>query len=286
MLETLKNRIAGVVASRHIAGTELADALVVCDWARRQNISTVISPWAQPGDSPRDMLRHYSEAVVAIRKEDIDSHLAVKLSAIDYDMGIFDELAGTARANNVRVHVDSLGPETASRSLAFLEKAAANYSNLGCTLPSRWQRSISDAERAAELGLHVRIVKGQWADPDAPRLDCRKQFLTIASKLAGSSSQVSVATHDYSLAQNALNLLSHSTTGFEVEQFFSLPRNGLELSRRFACTYRIYVAYRGPSMPYNWHFFLSRPSMLAWILYDFAAARKKPWANESPHDIQ
>ncbi len=277
MLETLRRNTVTAIAARNIAGVELSDALVVCKWAHKKGIRSILSPWAQPQESPDDMLNRYSAAAKAITSHGLDCYLAIKLGSIGDDIGLFRELVSAVRESNTRIHFDSLGPETASSKFSFLEKAVASYEHLGCTLPSRWKRSIDDAERAIELGLHVRIVKGQWSDPSAPRLDSRENYLAIVSRLAGRSRQVGVATHDYQLAKKALDRLRSSGTDFEVEQFFSLPLNAEELSQRIGCPYRIYVAYGSPGIPYNVKLSLSRPGLLAWILSDYVLKPARPW---------
>jgi proline dehydrogenase len=281
MLETLRRNTVTAIAARNIAGAELSDALVVCKWAHEKGIGSILSPWALPRESPDDMLNRYSAAARAITSHRLNCHLAIKLGSIGDDIGLFRELVSAVRESNIRIHFDSLGPETASSKFGFLEKAVASYEHLGCTLPSRWKRSVEDAERAIELGLYVRIVKGQWSDPSAPRLDIRENYLAIVSRLAGRSRHVGVATHDYQLARKALDRLRSSGTDFEVEQFFSLPLNAEGLSQQIGCPYRIYIAYGSPGIPYNVKLSLSRPGLLAWILSDYVLKPGRPWEDIS-----
>jgi hypothetical protein len=61
-------------------------------------------------------------------------------------------------------------------------------------------RSLQDAERIIDYGILVRIVKGQWADPSAPGLDPRRNYLDIIHRLSGRAAHVAIATHDRILA--------------------------------------------------------------------------------------
>ncbi len=277
MLDKFKNKAVAVISSRHVAGPDLKDALLIRDWAETRDVGTVISPWIGSLDSPRQVLQLYSDAISAVQPNHLGSHVAIKLSALGYDYGLFEELLGIARSKKVKLQIDSLEHESAAKTHALIEKASATYRNIGCTLPSRWLRSASDAERAAELRIHARVVKGQWHDPTSPKIDPRANFLTIVSKLAKRGADVSIGTHDYPLADKALEILAESDARFELAQFFSLPLNGFDLSRKYKCPYLIYIAYRSPYMPYNWHFFLSRPSMMAWLIRDFTIPRPRPW---------
>src|SRR5207237_6708266 len=110
--------------------------------------------------------------------------------------------------------------------------------DLGTTLPSRWRRSDRDAERALELGLRIRLVKGQWEGEEDR--EPREGFLALADRLAGRARHVAVATHDRALAAEALRRLG-ATPG-ELEQLYGLP-----LAPPGA---RVYVPYGRGYLPY------------------------------------
>jgi proline dehydrogenase len=277
MFRTLRKHIVKKISSRHIAGASLHNALTICHWAELQKIHSILSPWAYPGEPNRTVLESYIDVIKAIRERNINAYVSVKLESIDYDEGLFAELLEVARVNKVKVHLDSLGIDSASLNFKVLEKFTGLGFDLGCTLPSRWKRSVEDAERAIDLNLSVRVVKGQWPDPSAPKLDCRKNYIHIISKLSKGALHVGIATHDISLAEKAAGTLSSSNVHFELEQFFSLPLNGLNLSERLNCPYRIYIAYGSPGIPYNVRFAVSRPTLVGWIIKDFALRGKRPW---------
>ncbi len=284
MLNNLRKRVVHTIASRHIAGREIGDALRVCRWAQTNAYRVILSPWRSPDDSAKNMIARYKEAMRVISDERLDGYVSLKLNAIDSDMGMFRELVSMARSANVRLHLDSLGPDSANASFEFLEDAVSDYRNIGTTLPARWRRSLEDADRVYELGIPVRIVKGQWPDLDDPRLDCRKNYLDIAHRFAGRGIHVGIATHDYSLASRTSSLFKESGTSFELEQFFSLPLNTSSLANRIGCGYRLYVAYGYPEVPYNVRFGISRPGIIGWVVKDFAVRNRKPW-EKSPSSI-
>lgn len=73
---------------------------------------------------------------------------------------------------------------------------------IGVALPARWGRSLEDADAAVAGGLAVRVVKGEWPDPDRD-LDPRRAYLELIDRLAGRARHVGVATHDRELAREA-----------------------------------------------------------------------------------
>jgi len=278
MLRTIRNNLVKTIASRHVAGPGINEALVVCRWAQEHELRSILSPWAFPNESVKSMHDKFLASIEAIHNGNLDSYVSVKLEAIGYDMGIFDDLVDLAKEYKIRIHLDSLAPETAPKMLTFLEKAVLRHNDLGCTLPSRWKRSLSDADHVGELGVAVRIVKGQWKDLGAEKVDARENYVAIAKRLAGKARLVAVATHDLPLAEKALESLSTSNANAEFEQFFSLPLNGQKVATRFGYHYRLYVAYGYPGVPYNIRFTLSRPGIVGWVIADFALNHKKPWS--------
>ena len=53
-------------------------------------------------------------------------------------------------------------------------EGAPRAGDVGIALPGRWTRSVHDAELAEQLGLRVRVVKGQWADRVSGRRRSRR----------------------------------------------------------------------------------------------------------------
>jgi proline dehydrogenase len=224
----------------------------------------------------QECFERFKSDLYRLNEEEFTSYYSIKLSVLDYDFNLFLRLLEVARECNIRLHIDSLNPESAPTVFQFFKRTSAYNDILGCTLPSRWKRSLKDAERAVDLGLSVRIVKGQWKDPQH-KVNSRDNYLAIIKKLSGRARSVGVATHDIPLADKALGLLSGTDTHYELEQFFSLPLNGMDLADRYDCPYRLYVAYGAPAIPYNYRFALTRPSLAAWLVTDFVFKSSKPW---------
>src|SRR5207249_1194496 len=89
-------------------------------------------------------------------------------------------------------------PETAEQTWVLVRAAVLCRARVGCTLPARWQRSLRDADEAVDLGLRVRIVKGQWTDRGAGTnlsdSGVRDRFLAVVRRLAGRAGRPACGT--------------------------------------------------------------------------------------------
>lgn len=283
MLEKLRHRVVSRIASRHVAGNKLQDALKICAWANSRGYNYILSAW-QNGEltelSEEDKnknMESFISALTSVKKNSGNAYLSIKLDALGYDYALFYELLEMAKAARVRLHIDSLAPDSCDTNFRFLEDTSDYHDFLGCTLPSRWKRSLDDADKAIDLGLSVRLVKGQWEDP-FNKIDSRDNYLALAEKLAGKVPYIGIATHDKKLAVQTIQLLKGKQDHFELEQFFSLPLNGISLAKKYSVPYRLYISYGHPAIPYNYRFAMTRPALGVWMISDFAFHFKKPWA--------
>jgi proline dehydrogenase len=200
-------------------------------------------------------------ALEALAEADLDGYVALKPTALGYARPRIDSILGRAAELGVAVHFDSTSPEEAEPSWELLTEVARP--DVGCTLPSRWGRSLPDAKRAVELGLRVRIVKGQWPDPDYCARDEHARFLDIVDALAGRAQQVAVATHDRPLAAAAIARLAAAGTPVEHEVMLALPRRGPALAPT-----RVYVPFGHPYLPYAPARARQHPRVAAWVARD------------------
>ena len=266
--------VAKRTARAYIPGPRIDDALRVCHWLSDHALASTIAFWDGPENTPPDVAKQYVAGVDTIARENIDSYLSIKVPSIHYDWDLLAEVVDRGVEKNIRVHFDSLGPETADDTFALIEKAAVRHSDLGCTLPSRWARSVDDVERAVAMKLGVRVVKGQWADPAQPKLDARANYLAVIDRLAGRVPRVAVATHDVALLRECLKRLRAARSYCEVELLFGLPvRPCIRVAREMGVTARLYVPYGEAYLPYTLSQARQRPVVFWWIVRDTLLAR-------------
>jgi hypothetical protein len=235
-----------------VGGDTIEDALAVARKLAEDGASSTLGYWETADSGGRPVVDVYLEAVERVAASGLDSTLSIKPPAMSFDAGFAAELAAAAAKLGVRIHCDSHGSEVADPSHAMEQAMLESLSgaSLSTTLPGRWSRSLSDAERAIELGLAVRVVKGQWPDPGEPKRDMQAGFLEVIDRLAGRARHVGVATHEVPLAAEAIARLQAAGTPCELELLFGRPMaQPLRWAREQGVRVRIYVPYGAGYIP-------------------------------------
>jgi proline dehydrogenase len=263
------------LAASHLAGPAVGDALRLAERFSARGWSCAIGPWVSPDRTPKENLALYCEGIDALTARKLDGYISIKLSTLGYDDGMFAELLARAAPAGMRVHSDSIGPESADRTMAMIGTAAARFRNVGATLPAGWRRSRADAAKLLEWGVAVRIVKGQWADPAGPIPDIRSAYAGVAKALAGARAKVGVATHDRRVAAGSLAVLKAAGTPCEMEQISGLPPNCAALASSVGVPFRVYIPYGFPYLPYNIWQVRTRPAVAFWAMRDFIAGKHR-----------
>jgi len=267
MIRTLWSPLARRAARAYVAGPALDDALGACRRAARRGIASTIGFWNGNDQSPEEVAAAYLDTVDGLGRANLDCYLSVKALPLGFSRELSNAIVMRARQAGVRVHFDSLGPETVEPTFAMLEDSRARHRRLGCTLPGRWSRSLRDADRAAELGLDVRVVKGQFPGDD--EMDPRTGFLAVVDRLAGRARFVAVATHDTPLARMALDHLLSAGTPCEAELLYGLPwRPAVRAARVKRVAARLYVPYGQAWLPYRLSEARENPGLLWWVTRD------------------
>lgn len=267
-------------ARAYIAGDTLDEAMHVADTLMGEGLGATIGFWDSPENSPRAVAYEYVQGVRALAGHE-HAYLSIKTPALGFSRELLAEVIDEARRHRVRVHFDSLAPEEADRNRALCEEFLETGAELSYTLPGRWERSIRDAAWAAERGITVRVVKGQWADPIDPHRDLRQGFLDVIDALAGKARHVEVASHDAPLVAEAVRRLRDAETSCGVELLYGLPmRESLRQAGWLALGVHIYVPYGKSYLPYALSRVRSNPRMAWWLLRDVVAAMKPVRLNE------
>jgi proline dehydrogenase len=265
-------------ARRYLAGPALVDALRAADRITARGYGIVIGFWNPDEAEPRAVAAENLAVVDALRERGRDWCLSIKAPALGYSAELVEEIAVAHSESGQLLHFDSHGCESAEATLALAAGVQRVHRDVGVTIPGRWRRSCADAERAAEQSLRVRVVKGEFADPDFPALDMTEGCLEVIDRLAGRARHVSVATHDERLAAEAIARLSAAGTPHDIELLLGLPPGPVTVIARAArLQVRMYVPYGHVSLRYGLAFLARNPRRVRWLARDLLLGRRHLW---------
>lgn len=263
-------------AGAYLAGAELSAALETGDRIAARGYGVVLGFWNADGAEPEAVVAENLSAIDAIRPRGPDWYLSIKAPALAYSSELVGRIVQAAVPLGAIVHFDSHAPDTADQTIALAVQTREAHDQVGITIPGRWRRSIADAERAIESGLRVRLVKGEWPDPDEPDRDMREGFLAVLDRLAGRAAHVSVATHDAVLAGEAIGRLARSGTSRDVELLVGLPFDRVVAVAGTAdLPVRVYVPYGHASLRYGLQYLRRNPRRIWWLARDLLLRRRR-----------
>jgi proline dehydrogenase len=252
----------------YVGGETVDDALTIARRLSEEGLPTTLGFWDTKDYAAPEVAEICLGAIRAVATSGLDSYLSIKPPALRFDRTLAASIARLAQASQMRVHCDSHGPDVAaaSHTMEAAMLAHLDAGSLSTTLPGRWSRSVADADWATERGLRVRVVKGQWPDPDDSDRDMSLGYLEVIDRLAGRARLVGVATHDVPLAAEAIARLRARGTPFELELLYGMPmESSLRWAKEERAPVRIYVPFGKGFIP-SAVGVLRRNPRLAWLV--------------------
>jgi proline dehydrogenase len=265
-------RIASTIV--RVEPFDLAGGVQICLALAAHGIGSTIGKFTSVRDEPAEIVADYCGASDVMRETANGTfYLSLKPPALDFALEPTVAIASRAFANGHGVHFDSHGHDVVEPSLALLDRLLAWRESNGGTfdsgkfsvsIPSRWKRSIADAEWAAERGVIVRLVKGEFrAASGSVELESRRAFVDLAERLTSRVPTLAIGTHDYDLAHDVLTRLRGSAQRVRLELLYGYPVcRMLALARKFEVPVAFYVAYGDTLLAYGIRDLLTHPHKL------------------------
>lgn len=254
----LLQNVIKYVARPYVAGPTLDDAMRVAEGVRERGCAVTLCYWHGGDETADEVYEKYLAVIAAASRAGFDAHISMKVPGLAAKPELIAAVMSEARAKGLPVDIDAHLALQAEAD--FSAAAAAGPEGLGIAIPGRWSFSESLADRAVELGLRVRVVKGEREDPEAPDIDRSQGFLAVIDRLAGRCREVGVATHDPAIAAEALRRLADAGTPAEHELLYGLPMEPvIDVGREAGVQTRIYI-----------------PFGTAWITYAIRKALRHP----------
>lgn len=241
-----------------------------------RGIYTTAGKFSKDGDSTDRIVLEYAKLSSLLkRNENIynNFYLSVKPPALNFDLTLIENIAKVAKANGHSIHFDSHDYKMAMPTFKIVEEikekmASTNKSEDKCwwgiTLPTRWKRSLEDAKWAIKNQLRVRLVKGEFrAGNNDLEIDSKKGYLKLVEMLSGKIPELAIATHDYELAKNAIDITKLKKQKVELELLYGMPVGKMmSLSKELDIPLRFYVPYGDTLLVYGVIHILKYPNKL------------------------
>src|SRR5205085_8510483 len=244
-------------------------ALDVARLLQGRGSAVCIGYWNNDADSSDQIAAEYAKAFQPLSEQSPAGYLSIKLPALGEPESLPENLVNQARALKIRIHFDAMWPATVDHTTSIVQRLLRVLpgEQVGVTLPGRWVRSVRDAQWAVQKGINIRVVKGQWTDPDLPNRDPRAGYLEVIDALAGHARHVAVASHDVTLARTALERLLRAGTSCELEMLYGLPmKASIAQARELGVPVRVYVPYGQAFLPYAMSQLKQNPRIAWWLL--------------------
>lgn len=254
---------------RFVSGPGPAAALRYCEKLDRHGLAATMGYFQASDARPEEIVAAYVELAGLIAGTARGGYLSVKAPPLGFDAAHLRTIAEAAAEAGLALMFDAHAPKDADRTLELAGILLGDFPGTGIVLPARWRRSRADAAAFRDGTARLRIVKGEWTDPDWGDHDVEAAFLDLVALLAGRAAPVAVATHDPALAERSIALLIAAGTPCELEQLRGLPRRRTSaIADRLGVPIRVYVPFGPGWWPYAVDKALGRPYLLSWMIRD------------------
>jgi proline dehydrogenase len=208
LLPVVPKPVVQLFSARYIAGPTLSDAV---DTVRALNAERKLATVDVLGeeitreDDARAIARAYCDVFAAIEREQLDSNVSVKPTALGLDLSYdlcrenLELVLREAGSNFVRIDMED--SSTTSETLRlYRELREGGFDNVGVVLQAYLRRTVDDIRGLADLRPNVRICKGIYVEsPSIAFTDydaVRANYVRALDALLESSAYVGIATHD------------------------------------------------------------------------------------------
>jgi proline dehydrogenase len=258
-LPAVPKPIVGRVASRYVAGEELADAVRAVRALNQQGAMAtvdVLGEEVSEREKATAAVEEYLRVFEAIDREKIDSNVSIKLTmlGLKIDEGFCRDnvarIVETAKRFGNFVRIDMEDHTTTDATLRIYRELHARYGNLGVVLQAYMRRTLRDIEELPRQGASVRLCKGIYVEPRRVAWKgydtVRHNYVQALDKLFTQGVYVGIATHDEYLAGAASALIDkHGLTRdqYEFQMLLGVDEELRRILIESGHRLRVYVPY-------------------------------------------
>jgi proline dehydrogenase len=258
-LPAVPKPVVGRVASRYVAGEDLADAVRVVRTLNQQGAMAtvdVLGEEVSEREKATAAVEEYLRVFEAIDREKIDSNVSIKLTmlGLKIDEGFCRDnvarIVETAQRFGNFVRIDMEDHTTTDATIRIYRELHARYGNLGIVLQAYMRRTLRDIEELPKQGASVRLCKGIYVEPRRVAWKgyetVRHNYVQALDKLFTQGVYVGIATHDEYLACAASALIDrHGLTRdqYEFQMLLGVDEELRRILIESGHRLRVYVPY-------------------------------------------
>jgi proline dehydrogenase len=278
LLPVVPKPVVQLFSARYIAGATLADAVdSVRALNREGKLATVdvLGEEITREDEARAITRAYCDVFAAIEREQLDSNVSVKPTALGLDLSYdlcrenLELILREAGSNFVRVDMED--SSTTSETLRmYRELREAGFDNIGVVLQAYLRRTVDDIRALADLRPNVRLCKGIYVEPPAIAFvdydAVRANYVRALDALLAADAYVGIATHDEWLLARALERVEGMAPGeYEFQMLLGVREQRASSLVAAGHRLRIYVPFGEQWYQYSLRRLQENPAMAGTI---------------------
>lgn len=287
-LPAVPKPIVGRVASRYVAGEDLADAIRAVRTLNQQGAMAtvdVLGEEVSEREKATAAVEEYLRVFAAIDREKIDCNVSIKLTllGLKIDEGFCRDnvarIVETAQRFGNFVRIDMEDHTTTDATLRIYRELHARYGNLGIVLQAYMRRTLRDIEELPK-GASVRLCKGIYVEPRRIAWKgyetVRHNYVQALDKLFTQGVYVGIATHDEYLTCAASALIDrHGLTRdqYEFQMLLGVDEELRRILIESGHRLRVYVPYGRDWYPYSIRRLRENPEVARHVLKAMMAGK-------------
>jgi proline dehydrogenase len=197
-------------ARRYVAGRDVADAIAVARRLHAAGVHASVDLFGErtPAAAADEVVHGYRVLSRRLAAEtDAGAWISLDLSHVAFDAGRLEEITAAIPPGR-RLQVGAEEAAVTDRVLDLVTAAAGAGHPVEATLQANLRRSPADADRLADAGVPVRLVKGAYVESPADAVPwgapTEAAYSELARRLVAAGADVALATHDRKLRDRLL----------------------------------------------------------------------------------
>lgn len=291
----LPERFVWLFSKKYIAGKKISDAVQVVNQLNAKCIVSTIDVLGEFLDNKQQAIsfrEKYFKTIEVSAKEDLKTTLSLKptmfglLRDFDFCFNTIREIVKRAAKHNFMIRIDMEDSDCTNQELILFEKLYDVFpAHVGIVLQSYLKRTFSDLENIQKISIsehpvNIRLCKGIYIE--SPEIAFKKKedinanFLKCLGFMLANKLFPAIATHDKTLIQNCLSLISKYDivkNKYEFQMLYGVTPLLRDKIVYDGHTMRIYVPYGEQWFNYSTRRLKENPNLVRDIILGFLVKR-------------